>query len=72
MALFKPLRRFGASYYSDVEDFALLHVAALTQDDVKGERLFTFEETLNFNGWLDVFDHLAPDRPWPMEDAEQA
>ncbi|KAL9114960.1 MAG: hypothetical protein Q9227_001203 [Pyrenula ochraceoflavens] len=68
----EPLRQFGASYHSDTEDVALLHVAGLTQEDVKGERLFAFEETFNFNGWVKVFRELAPGKGWPEEDPGQA
>ena len=68
----EPLKQFGPSYHSDTEDVALLHVAALTQEDVKNERLFAFEETFNFNGWVKVFRQLAPSKPWPADDPTQA
>lgn len=67
----EPLRQFGASYYSDVADVALLHIAALTQEDVQGERLFAFEEAFNFNSWVQVFRELEPGKEWPGEDPGQ-
>ncbi|KAL9619037.1 MAG: hypothetical protein Q9160_006292 [Pyrenula sp. 1 TL-2023] len=68
----EPLRQFGASYYSDTEDVALLHVAGLTQEDVRGERLFAFEEAFNFNTWVKVFRALSPEKKWPEDDPSQA
>lgn len=67
----EPLRNFGASYFVDTEDTALLHVAGLTQEDVKNERLFGFAETFNFNTWVQVFRLLDPSRPWPADDPNQ-
>ncbi|KAH9871857.1 hypothetical protein J1614_006115 [Plenodomus biglobosus] len=43
-------------------DTALLHVAALLYSDVKGERLFGFAETWNWNQMLDTFRELYPGR----------
>lgn len=64
-------QQFGASYFIDVEDTAILHIAALTQEDVKNERLLGFAETFNFNTWIDVFSQLDPSKPWPAEDPAQ-
>ncbi|KAH8799087.1 hypothetical protein F5884DRAFT_687072 [Xylogone sp. PMI_703] len=68
---FAPLQGFGASYYVDVEDTALLHIAALTQEDVKDERLLGFAGTFNFNSWVEVFRKIDPSKPWPAEDPNQ-
>ena len=65
------LQEFGASYFVHVRDVALLHIAALTQEDVKNERLLAFAETFNFNSWLDVFRQLDPSKPWPEHDPAQ-
>jgi len=65
------LKGFGASYFCYVEDVALLHIGALTQEDVKNERLFGFGGSINFNSWLDVFRKLAPSKPWPENDPAQ-
>ncbi|RMJ20223.1 hypothetical protein CDV36_000102 [Fusarium kuroshium] len=68
---YKDLQQFGASWYIDVEDTALLHIAALTQEDVKSERLLGFAGPFNFNSWLDVFRQLDPSKPWPDDDPSQ-
>ncbi|KAF2852396.1 NAD(P)-binding protein [Plenodomus tracheiphilus IPT5] len=43
-------------------DTALLHVAALIYSDIKGERLFGFAETWNYNQILETFKELYPER----------
>ncbi|KAI9735464.1 MAG: hypothetical protein M1818_006470 [Claussenomyces sp. TS43310] len=65
------LKEFGASHFCYVEDVALLHIGALTQEDVKNERLFGFGGAINFNSWLDVFRKLDPSKPWPENDPAQ-
>lgn len=66
-----PLQHFGASWFIDAEDTALLHLAALSQEDVKDERLFGWAGPFNFNSWVEVFRKLAPTKPWPADDAAQ-
>ncbi|KFY52887.1 hypothetical protein V496_08092 [Pseudogymnoascus sp. VKM F-4515 (FW-2607)] len=68
---YEPLTNFGASWFVDVEDVALLHIAALTQEDVKNERLLGFADTFNFNSWVDVFRQLGLNKPWPADDPTQ-
>jgi nucleoside-diphosphate-sugar epimerase len=68
---FAPLQGFGASFYIDSEDTADLHIAALTQEDVKNERLMGFAGPFNFNSWVEVFRQLDPLRPWPADDPAQ-
>ncbi|RSL70394.1 hypothetical protein CEP51_012199 [Fusarium floridanum] len=68
---YKDLQQFGASWYIDVEDTALLHIAALTQEDVKSERLLGFAGPFNFNSWLAMFRQLDPLKPWPADDPSQ-
>ena len=65
------LQEFRASYFAHVRDVALLHIATLTQEDVKNERLLAFAETFNFNSWLEVFRQLDPSKPWPEHDPAQ-
>ena len=65
------MKGFGASYFCYVEDVALLHIGALTQENVKNERLFGFGGSINFNSWLNVFRKLDPSRPWPEDDPAQ-
>lgn len=68
---YAPLQGFGVSWFVDVEDTALLHIAGLTQEDVKNERLLGFADTFNFNSWVDVFRQLDPDKSWPADDPTQ-
>ena len=68
---YAPLQGFGSSYFTDSGDAALLHIAALSQEDVKNERLLGFAETFNFNDWVSVFRQLDPSKPWPAEDPDQ-
>ncbi|KAI9659492.1 MAG: putative secondary metabolism biosynthetic enzyme [Bathelium mastoideum] len=68
---YAPLQGFGASYFINVEDTALLHISALIHEDVKNERLFGFAETFNFNSWLGIFRQLDPSRAWPADDPGQ-
>ena len=68
---YEPLQNFGPSWFVDFQDTALLHIAALTQEDVKNERLLGFADTFNFNGWLSVFRQLDPSKPWPADDPAQ-
>lgn len=54
-----------AEYFVDVRDSARLHVAALTNPDVKSERIFAFAEAFN---WTDIYTVLRkafPDRKIP-------
>ncbi|KAH6886968.1 hypothetical protein B0T10DRAFT_490552 [Thelonectria olida] len=66
-----PLQDFGASWFIDVDDTALLHIAGLTQEDVKDERLLGFASPFNFNSWLDVFRQLDSGKSWPANDSKQ-
>ncbi|KAJ3546970.1 hypothetical protein NM208_g1743 [Fusarium decemcellulare] len=68
---YEDLQGFGASWYIDVEDTALLHVAALTQEDVKDERLLGFAGPFNFNSWLDIFRQIGAGKAWPADDPTQ-
>lgn len=51
-----------AHHFVDVEDSALLHIAALTQVDVQNERLFAIGGMFSWNAILDVFRKLHPER----------
>ncbi|KAH8704557.1 hypothetical protein GQ44DRAFT_716504 [Phaeosphaeriaceae sp. PMI808] len=68
---YEPLQNFIPQWFVDVEDTAILHIAALTQEDVKNERLWGFADTFNFNSWLGVFRKLDPKKPWPADDPNQ-
>lgn len=49
-------------YYVDVQDDALLHVAAAILPEVQSERIFAFAEPINGDRILDVFRQLFPTR----------
>ena len=51
-----------SEYYVNVQDCALLHVAALLRSDVANERIFAFAAPFNFNDILVVFRNLYPNR----------
>ncbi|KAF2249997.1 NAD(P)-binding protein [Trematosphaeria pertusa] len=52
-------------WYVDVEDVALLHVAALSQPDVENERLMAFAGKFTWNEVLGALRKFAPERSWP-------
>jgi nucleoside-diphosphate-sugar epimerase len=56
-------------YYINVDDNALVHVAALIFDDVKGERLFTFAHPYSWNDLLILFRKLYPEQKF-IDDIE--
>jgi hypothetical protein len=62
------LKVFWATYFCYVEDVALLHIGALTQEQVKNKRLFGFGGAVNYNSWLSAFRKIDPIRTWPQED----
>ncbi|KAF2475134.1 NAD dependent epimerase/dehydratase family protein [Lindgomyces ingoldianus] len=57
-----PAFMIPPEWYVDVEDTALLHIAALTQPDVQNERVLAFGGRFNYNEILDLFRKLVPDR----------
>jgi nucleoside-diphosphate-sugar epimerase len=56
-----PADLFPPEWYVDVEDTALLHVAALTLPDVQNERIIAMAGRFCYNQILDIFRKLAPD-----------
>ncbi|KAI1145431.1 aldehyde reductase [Nemania diffusa] len=52
-------------YYVDVQDTALLHVAAAIHPDVRSERIFAFSEPVNGRRILAVLRKLYPERSFP-------
>lgn len=48
-------------WFVDVEDTALLHLAALTQPDVQNERILAIAAPYCYNDVLDIFRKIAPD-----------
>ncbi|KAF2466620.1 aldehyde reductase II [Lindgomyces ingoldianus] len=65
----KDLEDNPPQYYVNVDDNAVVHVAALVFGDVKRERLFTFAEPYSWNDLLAIFRRLYPEREF-MDDIE--
>ncbi|KAI1263593.1 aldehyde reductase [Xylariaceae sp. FL1019] len=61
----KPLADLPVQYYVDVQDNALLHVAAAVLPDVVSERVFAFAEPFNGDGILAILHKLYPSRTFP-------
>ncbi|KJZ69442.1 hypothetical protein HIM_11171 [Hirsutella minnesotensis 3608] len=65
--ILKLLRgKFPPQHYVNVTDTALLHLAALIEEDVVGERLLAFAGPFNFNDTADVMGKLK-DKERPEE-----
>ncbi|KAI2620440.1 aldehyde reductase [Hypoxylon sp. NC1633] len=62
-----PLAGLPAQYFVDVQDNALLHVAAAIHPGVKSERVFAFAEAVNGDGILAILRRLHPDRTFPAD-----
>lgn len=54
-------------YFVDVQDTALLHVAAAIHPDVKSERVFAFAEPVNGDSILAILRKLYPGRTFPPD-----
>ncbi|GKT75575.1 aldehyde reductase [Colletotrichum tofieldiae] len=52
----------NTEHFVDVQDSGVLHVAAAIHPDVKGERIFGFAETFNWDKILDILRKQNPDR----------
>ncbi|KAF2454065.1 hypothetical protein BDY21DRAFT_291983 [Lineolata rhizophorae] len=59
------LKDLPPQYFVDVQDVARLHVAALTFEDVAGERIFACAEHYNWNDVLHIIRKKFPDRTLP-------
>ncbi|PHH63092.1 hypothetical protein CDD81_6337 [Ophiocordyceps australis] len=53
------LWHFPPQHYVNVTDTALLHVAALLEEDVVGERLLAFAGPFNWNDTVDLLEKIA-------------
>lgn len=51
----------------DVQDTALLHVAAAIHPEVTSERIFAFAEPVNGDGLLAILRKLYPKRTFPAD-----
>lgn len=56
-----PADLIPPEWYVDVEDTALLHLAALTQPDVSNERILALASRYCYNEILEIFKKIAPD-----------
>ncbi|KAI0415567.1 aldehyde reductase [Xylaria grammica] len=61
----QPLAGLPAQYFVDVQDTALLHVAAAIHPGVESERVFAFAEPVNGDSMLAILRKLYPDRTFP-------
>ncbi|KAI1385488.1 aldehyde reductase [Hypoxylon trugodes] len=61
----EPLAGLPAQYFVDVQDNALLHVAAAIHPGVESERIFAFAEPVNGDKLLAILRQLYPDRQFP-------
>jgi nucleoside-diphosphate-sugar epimerase len=56
-----PVDLIPPQWFIDVEDTGLLHLAALTQPDVRNERILAMASRYCYNEVLDIFRKIAPD-----------
>jgi hypothetical protein len=56
-----------SDYFVDVCDSARLHVAALTMENVKNERIFAFSEPYNWNKILAIMRQAYPNCDFPKD-----
>ncbi|KAK7967172.1 uncharacterized protein PG986_001449 [Apiospora aurea] len=56
-----------AQYFVDIQDVALLHVAATINPTVVSERIFAFAEPVNGDGILAILRKMYPDRSFPAD-----
>ncbi|KAI0966747.1 aldehyde reductase [Xylaria arbuscula] len=62
-----PVAQLPAQYFVDVQDAALLHVAAAIHPDIQSERVFAFAEAANGNAIVGALRKLYPDRTFPPD-----
>jgi nucleoside-diphosphate-sugar epimerase len=65
-----PADIFPPEWFVDVEDTALLHLAALTLPDVRNERIIAMAGRFCYNEILDIYRQIAPDRTF-LENIEE-
>ena len=53
-----------AQYYVNVQDNARLHVIALTDPEVQGERIFAFTAPFNCNDIVGILRKIRPNKHW--------
>lgn len=62
MQMFKS---FSGGNHVDVEDNALLHLAALTMPDVQNERVIAIADRFTYNDMLDMMARYDPQKKLP-------
>ncbi|KAH6844762.1 hypothetical protein B0I37DRAFT_416348 [Chaetomium sp. MPI-CAGE-AT-0009] len=70
MFLKMVMRESGVTHLINLEDCGLLHLAALTMDKMRGERVLAAADAFKFSDVLDVMKKLDPARslPEPFDD----
>jgi hypothetical protein len=58
-------------YFVNVRDVALLHLAALTWEKVKNERIFAFAAPFNWNDVFAILRRICPDRKFPEDNPNE-
>ncbi|KAL4802571.1 NAD(P)-binding protein [Aspergillus unguis] len=58
-------------YHCDVRDIARLHVAAISDDDVSGERIFGYGDHYSYNDIFDILRKISPEHEFPENKPEQ-
>ncbi|UKZ75601.1 hypothetical protein TrVFT333_003289 [Trichoderma virens FT-333] len=62
---YSAMEMLPPQYFIDVRDTARLHVAALLDPNVKGERIFAFAREYNWTDVLTILRKLRPDQEFP-------
>jgi len=66
------LQQFPPQFAIDVKDNARLHVAGLTMEDVKGERLLALNEPFNYSRWVESLQKIDPSKNFPPPPANES
>lgn len=62
--------KFPPQYFVNVRDTALLHVAALAEEDVKNERVFAFAGPFNWSDTATTFNKLGASKKFTTIDGD--
>jgi nucleoside-diphosphate-sugar epimerase len=61
------VKSLGANCLINLEDSGLIHVAALTFNDVRGERILALGDGFTFNDVIDVMRRIDPEKQVPAK-----
>ncbi|KAF3072189.1 hypothetical protein CFAM422_005883 [Trichoderma lentiforme] len=59
---------FPSQWFVNVKDTALLHIAALTMEEVKSERILAFSASFSWRGIIDILQRRYPNRTFATVD----